>query len=611
MVIFNEPNYKSPMDKKSLEDIDISPRDIGISQGIGDPWSNIKTAITAGASHIELGFMGKGRGSINSPTAVTPEIIGKDKREDIRQLAKINKIKLSTHASANTIGFTGLEQNKFSKAAAEKSIHEVKKAIDFAADTAEGGVVVIHSGEYPRSIAEWSEEKFESYKGEAEHTMVGIVNKKSGEILANFTKDIELEVPKKDEKGNFLLDDQGNILTENQGYKYFIEEAKKRKQSGEKEVTPEILFFEAYLNKEKLKNMSEEQRYLQGHKEIKEQESIIIKNIEGIKKMAKKDKEFAEFKAIKTAEEMGITPNKANREKYKEYLEKPIEFLEKNLLEKIQTNVKHHEQAIEAAARSRTEIEKKLKEMTTITQYAKEESTANIAKIAMYGYEVEKKRKLKKPLVISPENVFTEMYGGHPDELREIIQKSRDEFTKLLMMKKKISASDAKKIAHERIKATFDIGHANLWRKYYQGSDEDFKKWLINKVKKLNKEGIIGHVHVADNFGYDDEHLAPGQGNVPLKEFIEELKKSGLSKEIIVEPGGQGEGETIYTSLTEAWRKIANTPIYGAGGSIPSKSWTDFSGAYMGRTHSPQYMAGHYLINPRGEENWWSGVGLE
>ena len=121
--------------------------------GIGDPWTSIKTAVTAGASHVELGFMGMQKGSLSSPTSVTPEIIGKTKREDIRQFAKINNVTLSTHASANVMGFAGLREDRFDDNAAAQAVYEVKRAIDFAADTAEGGAVVVHTGEFPRPSA--------------------------------------------------------------------------------------------------------------------------------------------------------------------------------------------------------------------------------------------------------------------------------------------------------------------------------------------------------------------------------------------------------------------------------------------------------------------------
>ena len=77
MVQFNT-DYWNGMEEKPLEKLDLRAKDVGISMGIGDPWVNLKTAVTAGASHVELGFMGVGKGSISQPTTVTPGAIGKE-----------------------------------------------------------------------------------------------------------------------------------------------------------------------------------------------------------------------------------------------------------------------------------------------------------------------------------------------------------------------------------------------------------------------------------------------------------------------------------------------------------------------------------------------------
>ena len=124
------------------------------------------------------------------------------------------------------------------------------------------------------------------------------------------------------------------------------------------------------------------------------------------------------------------------------------------------------------------------------------------------------------------------------------------------------------------------------------------------------QEGIIGHVHIADNFGYYDEHLTPGEGNVPVEEFMKEVVKAGLKDKMVIEPGAQGEGESIYGSMFGAWAKVANSPIYRVGNI--DRSWSDVQGSYFGATHTPRYMTGGYLVNPKSEEdNWWSGTPIE
>jgi len=142
-----------------------------------------------------------------------------------------------------------------------------------------------------------------------------------------------------------------------------------------------------------------------------------------------------------------------------------------------------------------------------------------------------------------------------------------------------------------------------------RADDKEFKEWFIKQTKDLLKNNIIGHVHIADNFGYYDEHLTPGEGNVPIEEFIKEVTKAGLKDKMIIEPGAQGEGESIYGSMFGAWAKIASSPIYRVGN--VSRSWTDVSGSYFGATHTPRYMTGGYLVDPKSEENWWSGVPIE
>jgi len=36
-------------------------------------------------------------------------------------------------------------------------------------------------------------------------------------------------------------------------------------------------------------------------------------------------------------------------------------------------------------------------------------------------------------------------------------------------------------------------------------TEEDYKKWLMEKAKDLVKSGVLGHVHLSDNFGWEDE----------------------------------------------------------------------------------------------------------
>lgn len=606
-------DYWNGMSEKPIEKINLSTKDIGISLGIGDPWVNLKTGVTAGANHIELGFMGVGRGSIHQPTGVTPGTISKEKREDIRQMAKINDVTLSTHASANITGFAGMGEKRFDEAVATESIKEVKRAIDFAADTAEGGPVVVHTGEFPRGISEAGKE-FEAYPGEEKKAMLGLVDSDTGEITA-ITRDITIpklvtenvdgiEVPKVDKDGKYVYRDWG--------YKDFKDEEKKTGVAAEK------LFYKAYLDKERLRASAEEKRWSQQAEEAKKAYDTVKKKFDAVHDLEKKNKDSADYTAMQYARELRVAPAEDDYEEYKKFLANPQEYLKKGL-KLYQKSYNHALENFEAAGRQRVDIENRFKNkkdgkeeerIQPLTEYAVKKSAANIAQLGMYALQVEKKRKLKKPLTIAPENVYAERYGGHPQELKKLIQEARKAMADKLLEKKKASSKEqAKKMAEDRIKATFDVGHANIWRKYFNGSDEQFNKWFKKQVRDLMDNKIIGHVHLADNFGYADEHLTPGQGNAPIEEFMKEFKKAGLKDKIIVEPGAQGEGENIMDTMLGAWAKVAGSPMYRTGN--VSKSWTDIEGSYFGRTFSPSYMAGGYLINPKSEDNWWSGVPLE
>jgi hypothetical protein len=177
----------------------------------------------------------------------------------------------------------------------------------------------------------------------------------------------------------------------------------------------------------------------------------------------------------------------------------------------------------------------------------------------------------------------------------------------------KYGEQEARKLAEQHIKATWDTGHVNIWRKYFrenpgetiEQADKRFKTWYLKEADKWRESKIMGHVHVSDNFGWDDEHVTPGEGNAPIKEFIEKIRKDAEKGEIdiIVEPGHQD-----YRALIGGW-KVFGSSIYGLS-SGRRDSWSDIHSSYFGRTASPYFLYGASAPDP---ESWqlWSGVTLE
>lgn len=78
-------------------------------------------------------------------------------------------------------------------------------------------------------------------------------------------------------------------------------------------------------------------------------------------------------------------------------------------------------------------------------------------------------------------------------------------------------------LSSERICFCFDTGHFNVF------SYEPLHVWL----KELGK--YLGHVHLHDNFGKNDEHLPVGCGTFPFAEFFRSLQKMQTAPTVTLE----------------------------------------------------------------------------
>ncbi|MBR9683129.1 hypothetical protein GOV03_01160 [Candidatus Woesearchaeota archaeon] len=240
-------------------------------------------------------------------------------------------------------------------------------------------------------------------------------------------------------------------------------------------------------------------------------------------------------------------------------------------------------------------------------------------KAMMESDKLDKQGKLKEPLFIAMENIFPESYGGHPDEMIGLVEGGRKKMVELLRQKG-YSESAAKQEAEDHIKGHLDTGHLNLWKKHWQNdsdrtpeqNDGDFKKWLLTKTEELAKKKIIGSVHLVDNYGYQDDHLSPGEGNTPVKEMTLLLRKHGYKGQLIVEPGADASTDlSDFHGLMKTWRLFGSS-VYGAGMGGPSGRsgrWQDIQYGYFGQTQPPYFVFGGY--SPSEDWTLWSGVPME
>lgn len=630
-----DSDYWHALDKQTASNLQVSPRDVGISMGSGDVLESTKSAINIGAGTIELGFTGAAKGSLGQG-ATTPEMFGKDKREAVRQMAKINDVTLTTHATVATQGLAGFDaqRGQFSDASAATSLHEIQRAVDFAADTARGGPVTIHTSEFPREIREIPGKLFEPYplreKEVPKEEMVALVDKRTGKIMP-FQKGQVIWEPiwEKDAQGNFVdvkgnpltsvddkwnilkkkpqIDKEGNVVFEQKDWNWVEEQTKEWNRDHPDDQLTSGQFFirkdrEAEIQRTKPYMMMWEERY----KNLEKAEEELRSKFDEVEQYEKDPRQIDIVR--KFVSEMIREPISQDQ--------MPSEVLGKKINE-IRRMKEHEREGWVGIQKQIKELERLRGDIVPMENFGVERSARNIARAAMYAYEKERQAGLEKPLFIAPENVFPEGgYGSHPDELKNLILKSRDAMAKQLEHRG-YGRGEARQIARDHIKATFDIGHAYTWKKFFKAesgesfeeTEKRFNDWLLKEVDKLNKEGIIGHIHLSDNFGFYDEHLTPGMGSAPLKEFVEKMKKAGFTEPMIAEWGAQAK-EEFYQAMTGGWKHLATSPMYRTA------RWTDIEDSYFGRTVSPTYIVGKYAPSQEylGTEKgapFWSGLGLE
>jgi len=243
--------------------------------------------------------------------------------------------------------------------------------------------------------------------------------------------------------------------------------------------------------------------------------------------------------------------------------------------------------------------------------FAKQKLSETVANSAFYAYNEYK----DKAPVIAIENVFPDWTLGRAESLKEAVEESREKFAKELHEKKNISKEKAKEISEKLIGATWDVGHITQLRKFGYSD-----KQIAEEAKKIAP--VVKHIHVTDNFGFSDSHIAPGQGTVPIKEQLEKLKQ-GLGKEYdkvahIIESGGfasqfkqsprlqelQYFDSPLYEIRAPSWREIAYSDAeynMGYGLMFPEKHFEMYGGGF---SNLPQELGG----NVSGDKSRFAGT---
>lgn len=602
------------------EDVGVSPADIGISTHPGqDQLQQLKARVFQGASKVELGFFGRGKGSLGQGNT-NPEMYGKEDRIDMRELAKINKLSLTTHATTAAGSLAGMKEGGFDEHTREQAYHEIQRAVDFAADVSNGGAIVVHANEFPRPFVEkYDDEKFSMYPKEKEQAVHYLVDDRTGKMEAIRRNDILYEPEfEETEDGKYWKGQNGEKIAKEIFYSNKPEDVKKlferipvwekgetrfrtkritwddmekrrdeynKMYHPEKPLSTEEVFFRLQLQNQILQTRGSSLFYGMSYDQEKEQYEKLSRALDYYKRVEQElgpDRK-GELKQILGSGAPFVPPEVTD----------PVEYLEKQ--KKLYSDrMRMTHQYTSSADVQGDQLVETLQHIKPIEEYARDKSSDTIARAAEYAMykqnhlrdEVREGTKLDRDLFIAVENFFPEVYGGHPDEIKQMVKDARHQFVEI-MKTKGWSESKAEKEATNRIKATWDTGHANIWRKYFTGNDNEFKDWYLKKAKEWKDENIIGHVHITDNFGWEDEHVVPGEGNVPLKEFVKLMKDKVDKGEInlITEPSHQD-----YRAMLGGWKTFGSS-IYGVAGGRRD-SWLDVERSYFGRNASPYFLYG-------------------
>lgn len=670
---------------KTTNDVGIGMGDLGMSMGLG-PVPNvhaIKAKLYPGTKKLEFVFTGRGKGTGQSQT---PEMYGFKQRQALVEMGKANRVDFTTHSTVGVYGLAGMDHRSgnFSKEAQNASLQEVKRAIEFAADVARGGPVVVHTGEFQRSSdVDWNKQgkwanRFSLYEGEEKEAIFSVVDKRTGGVLQRARKnqdvtrpvwltaenddsakgvkkgdyvdyfgskisDLARRVPKYNEAtGNFEVEKMTWQMVEHEAQKMTKEaqdtwqQWKNNKISDDEWQKTIWVRFSDAQRKEDVRVRPEEAWVLQGFqttvannegwahyygrtfedsvKGLKELHQIlpILRQQEEAAKGDEEAMRRLRKKVPTMAARLGLV--EASEDKLpSEVVEEQIRQLDRQLQQAQESASSQWARAEEARDHMRN-----AESADTYALKVAAQAYADAAILAMRKTQ-ELGPLAKKPLQLALENLFPESYGSHPDELIDLVMRSRATMVEKLKTQFRMSEEMAQKKAEDHITATFDTGHLNMWRRHWKGdvnksiaeNDKEFNTWMLDKIKEMSQKKIIGHVHIDDNYGYHDDHLAPGEGNTPIRDMLKVLKENGYKGEMIIEPGADyTTDQSGFSSVTKTWRHLG-IPTYGSGTGLAmqKRTWDQVGYGWFGQITPPYFSFQPYTPS----EDWtlWSGVPFE
>ncbi len=562
MTTFND-EYTSSMDSKYYFKTRLgAPTSIQSPNQLGEASSRLNEGI----KQVEVGALSQN----------ILDQVPKTHFDEIRRLNKLTGAEASFHAPIQDLDIAGFVpgQNVWSADQQKENIEKIKGFIDKVntlgrseEDIKKGRgqeniPIVLHGGTLPAQkyqktgLAEggkyFEDEELEKAKLQDQRSEILIVNQETGQLqgvkyeeMKRLDGTTEVWTPERRLK-NLNRTEWDHQSLEIMQMQKSLNEVKDRYASQEEEYKV-LKYGEAHksLTKEQEKRKEEVEKQMHQvanfEKEINQNVNSVAFNMNNrFLKFA--DKNSTEYKDYMEKIEPRINNLKQEaREIYKK--EKTFEELDKKIKEfkdykEVPESLKEewrrrYEEVIGLQDKQGRDILELTSQMPApktwlpVEEFSEQKSAETLSESALYGYE----KYGEKAPILAVENVYPGMQASRAKELRKTIEKAQDEFVEKLKKQKGLSEEKARKIAEKLIGATWDVGHINQLRKYGY-SEED----ILKETKDI--ANLVKHVHLTDNFGFDDSHLPPGLGNVPMKEMLEILEKEGKFKgKSIVEAG--------------------------------------------------------------------------
>jgi hypothetical protein len=535
----------------------------------------VSSKLSSGTKHME----------IEGVMAETLDSIPKQQFEEVRRLAKLTGISVSMHGPV--IDSTGIGQNGFSELSREESERKIIQTLERSHELNPDGNIPVnfHSAEgIPGS--QFASKRNE--KGEREYKRMIAVDRESGKLIPLETERKFYpggEVEEKTRTPNQMINDVNATNWDNSLSQ--IEFNRIRAEEILRDVDP--------ITREKYVWLMVDKQNpgLIPKDRLEEVYNISPKEYDQIKKIhaaatytdqAMRSLTSAFNNAYKYAED-------SNQKKFLNELSNRYgEAL--GLKEKGEAQFKSHDPKVQSDAIYTLiqGLERVRPEMyVPIEQFAVEQSAKTYGNAAFEAYK-KFKDPSKTPMVVieNPPAGFALSTG---EDVKNLVEASREQFIKKAVEENKLSEGDAKKIAEKLIGATLDVGHMNMLRKY--GYSE---KDIIEEAKRISP--VIKHVHLSDNFGFEHTELPMGMGNVPMKEMMEKLGQKGFDAKKIIEAGQwwqhfktspfqasvEGLGAAMYTTrVAPYWNQAPGLQQDYAGGygsMLPQTNYETFGSGF-------------------------------